>query len=252
MGVAKVPPLRSRVRSVGDALVAHLEQMIALGELVPGDRLPSERELAESLSVSRTSLREALHQLEAKHLIERRQGRGTVVLAPPPQVDDLYTKLADLADDRELANVAELRTVIEPKIAEFAAFRATSADLLQMDDILHASDGNLRGTKSLELDIQFHLALARASHNPLLTALSTMVSSWTTPVRKDSHSTRAGRRASLAGHQAIRDAVEARDAAAAAEAMILHLAAVDQLIRRSRHDDDAASATFPSSARHPG
>jgi GntR family transcriptional repressor for pyruvate dehydrogenase complex len=237
MGVAKVPPLRSRVRSVGDALTAHLEQMIALGELVPGDRLPSERELAESLSVSRTSLREALHQLESKHLIERRQGRGTVVLAPPAQVDDLYAKLADLAEvDRELGNVAELRTVIEPKIAEFAALRATRADLLQLDDILHATDEDLQGAKSLELDIQFHLALARASHNPLLTALTTMVSSWTTPVRKDSHSTREGRRSSLAGHRTIRDTVEARDPAAAAKAMILHLADVDQEIRRSRHD----------------
>jgi GntR family transcriptional repressor for pyruvate dehydrogenase complex len=236
MGVAKVPPLRTRVRSVSDALVAHLEQMIALGELAPGDRLPPERELAESLSVSRTSLREALHKLEDKHLIERRQGKGTVVLAPPTQVNDLYARLAELGEaDRELANVAELRTVIEPKIAEFAALRATSADLLQMDDILHATDENLLGAKSLELDIQFHLTLARASHNPLLTALSTMVSSWTTPVRKDSHNTREGRRSSLAGHRAIRDALQARDPAAAAEAMTMHLADVDQLIRRTRH-----------------
>lgn len=242
MGVAKVPPLRSRAHSISDALVAHLEQMIALGELAPGDRLPSERELAESLSVSRTSLREALHQLEAKHLIERRPGRGTVVLAPPTQVDDLYTSLAELAEaDRQLGNVAELRTVIEPKIAEFAALRATSADLLQMDDILQATHENLLDTESLELDIRFHLTLARASHNPLLTALTTMVSSWTTPVRKDSHSTPEGRRSSLAGHRAIRDAIEARDPAAAGRAMILHLADVDQLIRRSR-DDSTASA----------
>ncbi|MBA4863468.1 FadR family transcriptional regulator [Streptomyces sp. PSKA54] len=242
MAVAKVPPLRSRAHSVSDALVAHLEQLIALGELGPGDRLPAERELAESLSVSRTSLREALHQLEAKHLIERRQGRGTIVLAPPTQVDDLYARLADVAeDDRELANVAELRTVIEPKIAEFAAVRATSADLLQMDDILHATDEHLLAAKSLELDIQFHLTLARASHNPLLTALTTMVSSWTTPVRKDSHSTREGRRKSLIGHQAIRDAVEARDPVAASQAMIMHLADIDQVIRRTRHDG-AASA----------
>ncbi|MEV6742589.1 FadR/GntR family transcriptional regulator [Streptomyces sp. NPDC051104] len=242
MAVAKVPPLRTRAHSVSDALVAHLEQLIALGELGPGDKLPPERELAESLSVSRTSLREALHQLEAKHLVERRQGRGTIVLPPPAQVDDLYVRLADLGEaDRELANVAELRTVIEPKIAEFAALRATSADLLQLDDILHATDENLLAAKSLELDVQFHLTLARASHNPLLTALTTMVSSWTTPVRKDSHSTREGRRASLAGHRAIRHAVEARDPAAAAEAMTRHLADIDQMIRRTRHDGAASS-----------
>nr|WTB32078.1 FadR family transcriptional regulator [Streptomyces sp. NBC_00830] len=240
MGISEVPPLRGRARSVSDALVAHLEQLIALGELGPGDRLPAERDLAESLSVSRTSLREALHQLEAKHLVERRPGRGTVVLAPPAQAEVLRTMLADLADaDRELANVAELRTVIEPKVAEFAALCATSADLLQMDDILHVTDENLRGAKSLELDIQFHLTLARASHNPLLTALTTMVSSWTTPVRKESHSTREGRRVSLAGHRAIRDAIEARDPAAAARAMSLHLTDIDQLIRRTRQDSAA-------------
>ncbi|MFI6081244.1 FadR/GntR family transcriptional regulator [Streptomyces sp. NPDC051217] len=229
--------MRGRVHSVSDALVAHLEQMIALGELVAGDRLPAERDLADSLSVSRTSLREALHQLEAKHLIERRPGRGTVVLAPPPQVEDLYATLADLSGaDRELTDVAELRTVIEPKIAEFAALRATSADLLQMDGILRATDENLRGARSLELDVQFHLTLARASHNPLLTALTTMVSSWTTPVRKDSHRSREGRRVSLAGHREIRDAIKARDPASAAHAMRLHLADVDRLIRRTRRD----------------
>ncbi|MFJ9034332.1 FadR/GntR family transcriptional regulator [Streptomyces sp. NPDC102274] len=237
MRAPKVPPLRGRAHSVGDALIAYLEQLIALGELVAGDRLPAERDLADSLSVSRTSLREALLQLEAKHLIERRPGRGTVVLAPPAQVEDLYAPLADLADaDRELAAVAELRTLIEPKNAEFAASRSTRADLFQMDDILHATDENLLEAKSLEMDVQIHLTLARASHDPLLTALTTVVSSWTTPVRKDSHRSREGRRVSLAGHREIRDAIKARDPATAARAMCLRLADVDRLIRRTRRD----------------
>jgi GntR family transcriptional repressor for pyruvate dehydrogenase complex len=234
--------MRNRARSVGNALVVHLEQLIALGELGPGDRLPAERELAESLSVSRTSLREALRQLEDKHLIERRPGRGTVVLPPPSQVEDLYAGLAELVEvDRALANVAELRSVIEPKIAGFAASRATSADVLQMEDILASSDGGPLPDKSMELDIRFHLCLARAGQNPLLTALTTMVSSWTTGVRKDSHSTREGRAASLRGHREILDAVLAHDPAAATEAMARHLADVDALIRHRHQGCEAAA-----------
>jgi GntR family transcriptional repressor for pyruvate dehydrogenase complex len=241
MTVAKVPPMRARARSVGNALVAHLEQLIALGELGPGDRLPAERELAESLSVSRTSLREALRQLEDKHLIERRPGRGTVVLPPPPQVDALYAGLASLVDvDRELANVAELRSFIEPKIAGLAARRATAADLLQMEDVLASSGEGLLAEKSLELDIMFHQALARAGQNPLLTALITMASSWTRGIRKDSHSTAEARIASHRGHREIFDAVLARDPVAATEAMTRHLTEVDVLIRASHQPDGTA------------
>lgn len=242
MGMAKVPPLRKRANSVGTTLVAHLEQLIALGELTPGDRLPSERELAESLSVSRTSLREALRQLEDKHLIERRPGRGTVVLPPPPQVQDLCAGLAGLAEgDRQVANVAELRSLIEPQIAGLAAVRATGADVLQMEDVLATPGEDVLPERSLELDIQFHLCLARAGQNPLLTALVTIASSWTTSVRKDSHRTREARIASYQGHREILDAVLAHDPAAAAEAMARHLAEVDKLIRSSTTDGSPAA-----------
>jgi amidase len=85
-----VRPVSSRTRpaarSVGDEVAARLEKRILLGELKPGDRLPSERELSASLQVSRASLREAMHELEAKHLIERIPGRGTTVLAPQAHV----------------------------------------------------------------------------------------------------------------------------------------------------------------------
>ena len=68
-----------RARSVSVQLAAHFERLIATGVLRPGQRLPPERELAASLAVSRGSLREAMHELEAKHLVQRRTGRGTTV-----------------------------------------------------------------------------------------------------------------------------------------------------------------------------
>ncbi|HWV49220.1 MAG TPA: winged helix-turn-helix domain-containing protein, partial [Microbacterium sp.] len=72
-----IPPAPRRLEKESVAVTAHLERLIATGAVAPGERLPSERALAEQLSVSRTTLREAMHELENKRLIERTRGRGT-------------------------------------------------------------------------------------------------------------------------------------------------------------------------------
>jgi GntR family transcriptional repressor for pyruvate dehydrogenase complex len=225
-----VPPLpRRRTRGVGVEIAAHLERLIAVGELAPGTRLPAERELAESLAVSRGSIRDALGHLESKSLVERVHGRGTVVAMPPPRVAELYTGLA--GTDKELADVAELRAVVEPRIAEFAALRATASDLLQLEEILLRSNEELSAAESLRLDVEFHSALARASGNPLLATVNTVACSWTGDVRRRSHTTRRARRMSLDGHRAIYAAVRARDGVAAGRAMTDHLTDVAVLTR---------------------
>jgi GntR family transcriptional repressor for pyruvate dehydrogenase complex len=225
-----VPPLpRRRNQGVGIEIAAHLERLIALGELAPGARLPGERELAASLAVSRGSVRDALGHLQSKSLIERTHGRGTVVALPSPRVGELHSGLT--ATEKELADVAELRVVVEPRIAEFAALRATASDLLQLEEILLRSHECLAAAESLRLDIEFHSALARASQNPLLATVNTVACSWTGDVRRRSHTTRGARRISLEGHRAIYAAVRTRDGAAAARAMIEHLDAVAALTR---------------------
>lgn len=228
---SRSPQSSRRSQAVSAGLAAHLEHLIAVGEFAPGSKLPAERVLAESLAVSRASLREALQHLETKNLIERMHGRGTIVLAPPARVTELYNEFTGI--EQELADVAELRSVVEPKIAELAATRASPSDLRQMEDILRDSGGELAAADSLRLDMDFHLALARASQNPLLGTLSTLVSSWTAEVRQHSHSTREGRRVSVEGHRAIHLAILAKDSATAARAMTSHLDEVAALIRKS-------------------
>ncbi|MBF4620807.1 MULTISPECIES: FadR/GntR family transcriptional regulator [Clavibacter] len=233
---SSIPGMR-RSRNVPVELVAHLERLIATGELAPGTKLPAERELALSMSVSRSSLREAMHELESKHLVERTPGRGTIVMRPSDEV----TRLRGLAPDRMSADhVAELREVIEPRVAGFAALRATPANVLQLSDVLDRSSEDLRQAESLRLDVEFHLLLAQAAQNPLLSALCTMSSEWTGDVRAHSHATRRGRRISLRGHHAIHEAVAAHDVAGAQAAMAAHLADVRELIARAAHDDDGA------------
>lgn len=223
------PWLPRRAHGVGIEIAAHLERLIATGELASGARLPAERELAESFAVSRGSVRDALGHLESKSLVERVQGRGTVVCLPPAHSGELYAGLDDT--EKELADVAELRAVVEPRIAEFAALRATASDLLQMEDILSRSHDGLVPAESVRLDVEFHSTLARASRNPLLATVNTLASSWTPDVRRRSHTTRRARRVSVQGHRAILAAVSVRDGDAARQAMADHLDAVAALTR---------------------
>lgn len=236
----EIPPLR-RAQHVPVALAAHLERLIARGELAAGSKLPSERDLAKSISVSRSSLREAMHELESKHLIERTPGRGTIVVAPPDEV----VQLLQLAPDgASVDHVAELRGVIEPRVARFAAQRATPANLLQLTEVLDRSSHNLRQADSLRLDVEFHQLLAQAAQNPLLAALCTMTTEWTRDIRAHSHATAQGRRVSLTGHRAIFGAVADHDAAGAQQAMTAHLDDVRVLIAK------ATRSIIPAATRH--
>ncbi|MFE4229225.1 FadR/GntR family transcriptional regulator [Arthrobacter sp. NPDC056886] len=210
-------------------VAAYLEREIASRGLKPGDKLPTERELAATLSVSRATVRSALQDLESKHLLERTQGRGTIVAAPPAEVSELYARLANFESAQQ--DVAEMRGAMEPLVAELAALRSSAADLIQLQDVLAGSNEHLSPEEALRLDIQFHTLVAQAARNQLMTTVLTMTSSWTSEVRLRSHSTTEGRRLSIEGHRHILDAIQARDATAAGVAMRDHLADVALLIK---------------------
>ncbi|MDM8084604.1 FadR/GntR family transcriptional regulator [Cellulomonas cellasea] len=230
-----VPPLARRSPTISVTLAAHLERLIATGQLAPGQRLPGERELAAQLAVSRASLREAMFELESKHLIERRPGRGTVVVETSAEQRDLHDLTAGAGGPggAAIADAAELRLIVEPSVAGLAARRATPANLLQLHDVLDASVGPLTPSRSVELDLEFHLLLAQAARNPLLTTLHGLMGEWTLPIRRRSHTTKAGRARSLAGHRDIYAAVDAHDPDAATAAMHAHLLDIHTLLEDS-------------------
>jgi len=228
MAVPTIPPLSHRARTVSAEVAAHLERLIASGTLTAGERLPSERELATTLSVSRATVREALTELESKRLVIRQQGRGSTVAARDDGDEALRTGLG--AVEIELRNATELRDLVEPRIAALAAQRAAESNLLQLEDVVAQTNENLSADESLRLDREFHTLLAHAAQNPLLVAVSEMTSDWTSSLRARSHATRRARRVSLAGHREILEAVVANDPIAAEEAMTRHLHEVRALI----------------------
>lgn len=220
-----ISPIKFVNRNISGQIADHLEKLIMTGMLKPGERLPAERSLAEQLKVSRTSIREALSELESKQLIERTQGRGSTVLDPMSNTRKLAAMLE--SSDIELRNATELRESIEPRIAAFAAQRALPTHIAALQDILKMeADESLDQTKSMKLDVQFHLLLAHATNNKLLLTILQFTFKCTEHVRELSHQTPTGRRISHVGHQIIFEAVSSGNAQAAEHAMKRHLADV--------------------------
>jgi GntR family transcriptional repressor for pyruvate dehydrogenase complex len=221
---------RNRPAQVTDGVTGVLLAMIQDGTLGQDERLPPERVLAAQLGVSRTSLREALHELELKGLIDRRPGRGTIVVDPGRggMGESLLGHMEDA--ERGLREVMDLRGVIEPPIAGRAAQRATANDVEAMRAILEQMRGEATAPRVAQLDIEFHGAIARATHNPLLVRLMRFASEWIDEGRRRRVVGRRRRERSISAHEEILARIEARDADGAAQAMARHIAEINQMM----------------------
>lgn len=167
---------RPAVIRVADSVAGELENRILEGSLKPGDRLPSERELALELGVSRPSLREAMQKLVSKGLLTTRHGGGTHV------TDKLEAHFADPWQDMLSGHpllhrdLLEFRQMLEGQAAALAADRATDIDLQRLDAAYAALEGKFELSQDLnacvEADVAFHQAIAEASHNVMIGHLS--------------------------------------------------------------------------------
>lgn len=224
------------VRShVCEQVAERLETQIRTGLLKPGDRLPSERELAAVFSVSRTIIREALKLLEARGLLVIRVGNGAFVRTPDP---DAVTKTFEIflhlqyppeSDTRE---IDLLRRILERGIAATAAENATPEDISTLQNLIGAiRQHDQSPAEAGKLDLEFHLSLARATHNRMLLLVLTPIIEHL-KVHFQLVWTRYSGPTSLIHdqHQSIVDAIAHRDPQAASAAMDAHLDYAHQLI----------------------
>ncbi len=165
---AITPPRRRRL---SDTITEQIEAMIVGGELRPGDALPSERELAKKLGVSRPSLREALLLLESRGLLQARRGGGFGVTdVTGPTITDPLVHLLQ-RHPSTVDDVLELRHGLECVAAYFAAIRANDSDdrrLRAMSAAMRRRRAEREPLEDADLDVDFHLAIAEASHNVAL------------------------------------------------------------------------------------
>jgi GntR family transcriptional repressor for pyruvate dehydrogenase complex len=160
---------RVQSRKLSDDITEQLESMILEGRLLAGQKLQSERALAEQFAVSRPSVREAIQKLEAKNLVERKQGGGTFV---KPRLNELITNPLQLllSDKPEMQfDLLEFRHALEGMAAYYAALRGQPEDYQALESALDALpyDSTDKSQEAIAL-VNFYLTMANASHNMVL------------------------------------------------------------------------------------
>ena len=215
-------PLRLSEEVSGD-----LKRRIARGDLKPGDRLPTEKALGQAYGVSRAVVREAIARIKADGLVETRQGSGAFVAVAPKAINLRFWQGTGPGLD-ELRDIFELRAMVEGAVAELAAQRRDDDDLRAMTEHLQAMDDALEsGVDGTVADDNFHIALARATHNAYIGRLVEFLGQHFSDSRKlawyDSSLQLRLPQASQHEHRALLDAIIQGDAEAARRRALEHL-----------------------------
>jgi GntR family transcriptional repressor for pyruvate dehydrogenase complex len=230
--LALEPVRRSRIY---EEVAARIRRLIADGRLKPGDKLPPERELATSLGVSRTSVRDAIRTLQMTGLLEPRQGEGTVVRELSTEV--LVAPIASALFTRKdlLADLIAVRKMIEPAMAGEAARHATADEIRQMEALLSRQAARIEsGGLAISEDSAFHDMIARASRNQVVLKVIDVLMDLLREGRERSLQVRGRPQRSLRGHRQILDAIKRRDGDAAARAMLNHLEQIEEMLLPER------------------
>ncbi|GBE14389.1 MAG TPA: FadR family transcriptional regulator [Proteobacteria bacterium] len=209
---------------VYEEIVAKVTEMINNGVLKEGDQLPGERELAETFSVSRSSLREALRTLESQGFLESRQGNGTYVASQP--VELLVKPFASviLSEKDAQSELFEMRRLIEPQVAYLAAERATSEEIDQMEKILADQESQVAGGGTgTDVDKAFHYALAEATKNRILLRMMDAAMEFFSESRDNYLQIKGRPEKSLVRHKEMLNAIKAGNKKRAAGIMREHL-----------------------------
>jgi GntR family transcriptional regulator, transcriptional repressor for pyruvate dehydrogenase complex len=215
--------------------IAHqLLEYFVSGKVKPGDRLPSERQLAESLGVSRSIVREALKSLGMLSLIKVKPGGGYYLQDVPSNLLPRSVEWGLLLGERHTEDLVEARGFIEVAVVRLAAERRDEKTLSRLQDLLaQMRTAHNNPKKFVEADIGFHIALGEASQNSalrdILSGMRSLLDVWVRRVvyAADDLPTRYRR------HLAIFEAIKKRDPEAAARAMAEHMESASKSLRET-------------------
>ncbi len=226
-----------RKRKLADDVRERLVEMIESGELRPGDILPSEREMMDSLGVGRPAIREAMQALERAGLIRIRHGERARVAEPSigrmiDQVSDSMKHLL-VHSAASLDNLKDARLTFELEMARRAAERHRPDDIAALTRTVEEQEAALgKGAAFRLLDGRFHREIAAMSGNPIWPALSNALFRWLNDFHLDLVSVPGKEKLTLAEHRGIITAVASGDPEAAASAMRDHLTRASELYRK--------------------
>ncbi len=236
------PVKRSRIY---ENIVNQIHELVREGRWAPGDQIPPERALAERFRVSRSSVREALHALGMQGVIESRQGGGTFVRKADTETLVLWLAGAILHGQQELAEVLEVRELIEPGIARLAALRAGVEDVSRLENLITVQRERAEKNQPfVDEDTAFHYTLAQAADNQILLRLHNVILDVLRESRQIGVHVPGRAQMSLRGHESILEAVKAHDGEAAYRASLAHIAEVRDRSTRALLDDETPTLSL--------
>jgi GntR family transcriptional repressor for pyruvate dehydrogenase complex len=226
--VSGVHPIESKIRrvnkvSISEDIAQQILDLIANGNLVPGQRLPSERELCKNFGAARSSLREALRGLSMIGVLTARVGEGTSVAADGGKFLGKIMEWRLITEKHDIENLLEVRIALEGVAAANVALHGTEADIAKLQSLLAKTKSSVKDKKKFAAyDLEFHVTLAKASGNSLLFDLICMIRNQVVTAL-DKLLLPHVRPLTYTEHAAIVQAIEARDPAKARDAMYAHL-----------------------------
>lgn len=228
-------------RRLYEPVADQIRQAIFRGLILPGHKLPPERELAEQFQTSRLALREALRALEKEGLviIKRGAGGGAFVADPDKALNALADSLNTVVrlGSAKSANLTEMRSILEPEITRLATLRATAEDLSLIESIVSAQEQELKsGELSRKLDMEFHRCVAVAAHNSVMSIIVDAVNQSLRDSIMRSKRTQEMRQRVVQYHRDIFEAIRSRDSDRARHVMSSHIVDVQCHIEASDNE----------------
>jgi GntR family transcriptional regulator, transcriptional repressor for pyruvate dehydrogenase complex len=219
--------------AVPQQIVSRLLDLIQQRHLGPGDRLPAERELAASMGVSRSSLREALQALTVLGVTEMRHGTGTYVSSLEPDLLVRHLSFVLSLSDQASDQLFEARKVVEPAMAALAAERIDDGTLDLLDACVERARAAIGDAEAfMETDIELHDAIRIAAENAVLGRFMESIRALGLASRRRTGARRAVQEQTVEDHRAIVAALRAHDPEAASAAMLRHLDNVERNARK--------------------
>ena len=224
---------RAKRSPVAAEAVSRIQALVRSGELLPGGRLPPERELARELGVSRSTLREAIRALVAMNILVSRHGDGTYVSSLDP--DSLSRPFSFVLETRPalLPHLFEARRLLESACAGLAAERITDEEVAELAE-LAATPDDVGPDELIDRDVALHTAIVRATGNPILAGLAGSIGALGLDSRRDSAGLPGQARRTRVHHKRIVAALRRRAPEEAEAAMAAHLRSVERALARAK------------------
>ncbi len=221
---------------LSNKIANRLLTLIKERQLRPGDCLPSERELAKIMSVSRPSLREALRALQIMNIIENRQGSGSYITALEPERLIEHLDIIFTLDDSTYMELFGARKILEAGLAELACRSITDKEIAELEGCLERAHSALNDPEAfLEIDLELHRKITEATRNRILAVFMRSINQLGIYSRRRTGERVRVRRQALDDHRAVVKALKNRDTRAARRAMLEHLSHIEAGLRNTKH-----------------